>query len=152
MPRLKLQPCPSYPFIYSITVRITDLNYGGHLGNDRLLALMHEARAAFLAAHQMSELDCGGVSLIMGDVAVVYKNEAFAGDRLEIEVGAGEPARNGFRLFYRITRPADNRLVALAETGMVSYDYKAKKIVRLPEALRAISTFIPAVEKRPLPE
>lgn len=151
MPRMKLSPCSSYPFRFSITVRTTDLNYGGHLGNDRMLALIHEARTAFLASHDMTELECAGVSLIMGDAAVVYKSEAFAGDGLEIEVAAGEPGRSGFRLFYRVTRPSDRRLVALAETGMVCFDYKNQKIARLPEDLRSICSVPPVRKKRPLP-
>jgi acyl-CoA thioester hydrolase len=48
MPRVKLKPLDHYPFSTDITVRTTDLNYGGHLGNDRLLSLIHEARVAFL--------------------------------------------------------------------------------------------------------
>ena len=147
MPRIKLTPCPSYPFRFSITVRTTDLNYGGHLGNDKVLALIHEARTAFLASHDMTELECGGVSLIMGDAAVVYKKEAFAGEQLDIAVAAGEPGRSGFRLFYRITRPSDRAQIALAETGMVTYDYKAQKIVRLPEELRALCTVSPVEAK-----
>ena len=57
MPRLKLVPRDDYPFTCDITVRTTDLNYGGHLGNDRLLSLVHEARVAFLASFELSELD-----------------------------------------------------------------------------------------------
>ena len=96
-------------------------------------------------AHGFSELDCGGVSLTMGDAALVYRREAFAGDRLVIEVAAGEPGRSGFRLFYRVTRPSDGSLIALAETGMVAFDYDAGKIVSLPEAVRAMCSHDPAV-------
>ena len=76
MPRIKLKPRASYPFNCEISVRTTDLNYGGHLGNDRMLALIHEARVAFLNSHGLSEMDCGGVSLIMGDAVIVYQGES----------------------------------------------------------------------------
>jgi acyl-CoA thioesterase FadM len=49
MPRIKLKPLSEYSFHTDIVVRTTDLNYGGHLGNDKLLSLIHEARVAFLA-------------------------------------------------------------------------------------------------------
>ena len=107
MPRVKLEARSAYSFAVEMTVRTTDLNYGGHLGNDRLLSLVHEARVAFLADHGWTELDCAGTSLILGDTAVVYRAEAFAGEALRFEVAAGESSRSGFRLFYRITRPAD---------------------------------------------
>jgi len=138
MLRIQLKPLSHYPFSTEITVRTTDLNYGGHLGNDKLLSLIHEARVAFLAHHGFSELDCGGVSLILGDAVLMYQGEAFAGDILRFEVAAGEPTRCGFRLFYRVTRPADNAAIALVENGMACFDYKLRKIQPLPESLRSI--------------
>ena len=138
MPRLKLEARLVYPFAVEMAVRTTDLNYGGHLGNDRLLSLVHEARVAFLANHQWSELDCTGVSLILGDTAVVYRAEAFAAEVLRFEVAAGEASRSGFRLFYRITRPTDSQLIALVENGMVCFDYETRRVVVLPEAIRSL--------------
>lgn len=141
MPRLKLNPLDSYSFSCGMTVRTTDLNYGGHLGNDRLVSLVHEARVAFLDSHGLSELDFGGASLILGDAAIVYQAEAYAGDRLEFEVAAGEPAGSGFRIFYRVTRKSDGRAVALVENGMVCFDYQARKIAPLPAAVRDSAFF-----------
>lgn len=141
MPRLKLQPLAAYGFSFELSVRTTDLNYGGHLGNDRLLSLVHEARVAFLAAHGLSELEFGGVSLILGDAAVVYQAEAYAGDGLLFEVATREPSRSGFRIFYRVTRPADGQAIALVENGMACFDYQARKIAALPAAVRESSFF-----------
>ena len=138
MPRIKLKPLDSYPFSIEIVVRVTDINYGGHLGNDKLLALVHEARAAFLADFDFTEIDCGGVSLIMADAALMFQSEAYAGDTLKIEVAAGGVTRSGFRLFYRVSRPADSQKIALSETGMVCYDYTTGKIKPLPEAVKRI--------------
>jgi len=142
MPRLKLKPLEQYPFRVGISVRVTDLNYGGHLGNDRLLSLIHEARVAFLSSHGLSEVDCGGVSLTMGDASIIYQGEAFAGDVLNIDVAAGEPSKSGFRLFYRVIRASDGQKIALVETGMVCFDYKAKKIKPLPQVVQDICMII----------
>lgn len=138
MPRIRLTPLESYPFSTDLQVRFTDLNYGGHLGNDRLLSLIQEARAGFLAHHGLSEVDFCGVSLIQSDAAVVYRKEAFAGDILTFEVSAGEPSRSGFRLFYRVTRDPGSDLIALVETGMVCFCYISRKIAQLPEAANQI--------------
>ncbi len=138
MPRIKLKPLPHYSFSTEIRIRITDLNYGGHLGNDALLSLLHEARTQFLAGYGFTEMNCGGVSTTMGDAAIVYQGEAFAGDVLKFEVAAGEPTRSSFRVFFRVTRISDNKPIALAETGIVCFDYKERKIKALPEAVRAI--------------
>jgi acyl-CoA thioesterase FadM len=138
MARLKLRPLPHYPFSTDLVVRITDLNYGGHLGNDSLLSLVHEARIAFLAHHDLSEKDCYGTSLIIGDTAIIYQGEAFAGDTLNFEVNCGEPSSCGFRLFYRITRLPDAHPIALVENGMVCFDYGRKQIVPLPKQMSRI--------------
>ncbi len=140
MPRIRLKPLSEYVFSTEIKVRLTDLNYGGHLGNDRMLSLIQEARGAFLAKQGFTELDCDGVSLTQGDAALVYQGEAFAGDVLCFEVAAGEAGGSGFRIFYRVTRPADGAAVALAETGMVCYDYRARKICPLPDTVRKMCT------------
>ena len=138
MPRLNLKPLENYSFWKDIEVRTSDLNYGGHLGHDRVLALAHEARVAFLAEHGWTELDCAGRSLIMGDAAAVYLKEAFAGETLRIEVAVAEPTACGFRMFYRLTRKGDGQVIALVETGLVCFDYQHRKIACLPEPLRRV--------------
>ena len=138
MPRIRLAPLESYSFSTDLQVRFTDLNYSGHLGNDRLLSLIQEARAGFLAHHGLSEVDFFGVSLIQSDAAVVYRKEAFAGDVLTFEVSAREPTRSGFRLFYRVTRSPGSELIALVETGMVCFCYISRKVAQLPKAANQI--------------
>ncbi len=138
MPRLQLTPCSGYPFSTGLVVRVTDLNYGGHLGNDRLLALLQEARVAFLAEHGWSELDCAGAGLIMTDAAVQYRGEAFAGDLLDIEVAVGDATRTGFRIFYRMTRRGDETIIAVAETGMACFDYQRRRVAPLPAAVHRL--------------
>ena len=140
MPRIKLEELKEYPFSVDLDVRISDLNYGGHLGHIHLLFLAHEARIRFLNSFGFTEFNCGGVSLIQADTAVMYKGEAFLGDLLTIEVGAGEPAKKGFRLFFRITRKEDGKLIALIENGLVSFDYDTRKSVPLPEEVLKICT------------
>ncbi len=138
MARAKLKPLSHYPFRTEITVRTTDLNYGGHLGSDSLLSLIHEARVAFLAGHGLTEIMNDGTYFILGDAVVVYQGEAFAGDNLSIEIAAGERSRCGFRLFYRVTRPDDKSAIALVETGVVCFDRQAKEVRPLPEAVRSM--------------
>jgi acyl-CoA thioesterase FadM len=77
---------------------------------------------------------------MMIDAAIVYQGEAFLGDVLKFEVAAGEPTRSRFRIFCRITRVSDGKPIGLAETGLVCIDYKTKKILALPDAVRNICT------------
>ena len=126
--------CFSTPF----AVRITDLNYGSHVGNDNVLSFLHEARVRYLISLGYSEMNLEGVGLIMSDAALVFKNEIYYGDDLLISVQPVEISRIGFELIYKIEKKSADQLitVALAKTTMVCFDYTLKKIVTLPEAVR----------------
>jgi YbgC/YbaW family acyl-CoA thioester hydrolase len=132
MGRIKLELPKHYSFFTPIAVRITDLNYGGHVGNDTILTLLHEARVRFLKHHGFSELEFAGVSLIMGDVAIEFKNELFYGDELKAYVTAYDFSRAGFDLAYKLVKNEAETVVALAKTGMVCFDYNKRKVVGVP--------------------
>ncbi|MCY4524288.1 MAG: thioesterase family protein [Halobacteriovoraceae bacterium] len=124
---------PSRPlFKTNITLRVTDLNYGGHLGNDSVLSLCHEARYRLFRAVEASERDVGGAGIIMADAAVVYQAEAFAADILETVLFMDDWGKFSFDLYYLFTRKQDGKPVAKAKTGIVFFDYNARKIVRVP--------------------
>lgn len=134
MARVKLnQDGVDFLFRTELAVRITDINYGRHVGNDALLGLLHEARLRFLASYGFSEEDIGGVGMLMGDAVLQYKAVAFRGDALVVEIGLADVERRTFDLMYRVTRPADGATIALAKTGMVAFDYAANRPVKLPE-------------------
>ena len=128
-----------FPFSTEIEVRVTDLNYGQHLGNDSLLGLIHEARVRFLRMQGLRELDFDGRALIMVDAAVVYRAEAFAGDTLAFEVAVALTGRASCDFLYRISRRADGRLVAEAKTGVVFLDPASRKVGALPQAARRLA-------------
>ncbi len=135
MARVQIELPQAWFFRTRLAVRVSDVNYGGHLGNDRVLGLAHEARVRWLASCGLSEKDVGGVGLIMADAALVFRGEAFLGDELDVELGAVETRRSSFDLVYRLTRPADGAEIALVKTGMVCFDYAARKVARLPHVL-----------------
>ena len=142
MTRIKIELPGSFPFCCQIPVRITDINYGGHAGNDTVLSIIHEARMQFLQSMGYTEMEFAGVGMIMSDVAIEFKNELFYGDTVIASVVAGEISRIGFDLLYKLEtlRPAngDKRiLVAIAKTGMICYDYEKKKIVSIPDPVRS---------------
>lgn len=132
MSRIKLELPAHFDFSCEIPVRIGDINYGGHLSNDATLSIMHEARMQFLKHHHCSELDLFGTSLIMGDVAIIFKAEGFYGDTLKVEVTPAEFSRASFDLFYRITNQ-NGKEVAIAKTGMVCFDYNSRKVTVVPD-------------------
>lgn len=122
----------AFVFRTEMEVRITDINYGRHVGNDAMLGLLHEARLRFLAQYGFSEEDIGGVGMLMGDAVVQFKAVAFRGDRLVVELGLADVERRTYDLMYRVTRMGDGAVVALAKTGMVAFDYATNRLADLP--------------------
>ena len=137
MPRIKVNLPETFEFSVVIPVRITDLNYGGHLGNDALLSILHEARVQFLLYLGRPEVDrATGQGHIMADVAIEYKGEAFHGDQLRIDMAVDDVQKYGFDIVYRV-RNQDGRDVARAKTGLVSFDYNTRTLRALGEAAEA---------------
>ena len=143
MARVKLLIPEQKIFFTEIAVRITDLNYGNHVGNDAFVRLIHEARVQWLSSNNYTELNIEGASLIMADLAVEYKGESFYGDLLIIEIAVGEISKAGFELYYliHVNRNANNILIAKAKTGMVCYNYEEKKVRELPEKFVQLLSF-----------
>lgn len=137
MPRLHIDLPETFLFQTEIPVRVTDLNYGGHVGNDSILSLIQEARVQFyrhLGFESEIRLE-GTVGQIVADAAVVYKSESFLGDVLLIEVGAQDFNKYGFDLVYRLTNVATNKEVARGKTGIVCFDYEKRKVASVPPSL-----------------
>lgn len=136
MPRIKLKLPDKFPFATDVAVRITDINYGQHLGNNTVLALLHEARVQLLAQHGYTELDIDGVGIIMADSAIVFKSEVRYGATLHIEVAVTDIHRRGCDIVYRVSDKATGEEVAHAKTGIVFYDYAERKLMPVPEGFR----------------
>ncbi len=138
MSRVRLELPERYLFTTEIAVRVSDINYGGHLGNDAVLSLAQEARVRFLRSHGWSEKDVGGVGIILTDAVVVYRSEAFYGDVLVIDVAVGGLEKLGCDFLFRMVSKDSGREVARVKTGVVFFDYAARKPRPVPEEFRIL--------------
>ena len=137
MNRVKVDLPDQFLFRTEIPVRITDLNYGGHVGNDAMLSLVHEARVQFFMSEGFkSELDIMGLGVIMADVAMQFKGEGFYGNVFEVYVTVGKLSSSGFDLYYKFIDADSRREILRVKTGMVLFDYKSRKIASLPQELK----------------
>jgi acyl-CoA thioesterase FadM len=136
MPRIELELPDTFLFTTEIPIRISDINYGNHLGNDAVLSLMHEARLRFLGQYGFSEANVGGPGLIMVDSAVIYLSQAFYGDILTVDVTISDFHKYGFDLLYRLTNTHTTKEVARGKTGMLCFDYEKKRIASVPQVFK----------------
>lgn len=136
MARLRIKPPSAPAFSVELPVRVTDLNYGKHLGHMEVVGLMHEARVRFLEHLGMTELDAEGTNLLVVDLAVSYRAEAFCGDRLEVSIGVEPEGSRGLTMVYGLRRMSDDVVVAVGRTGVVFVDATTRRLVQAPKALR----------------
>lgn len=124
----------AFKFSTDLDVRINDINYGGHLGNDRYLSLFHEARLRYLNQFGCSELDIGDqTSLIMSQAHIDFKAQAFWGDRLTVFVRITQITALKFRMEYLIIFSEDHaRQVASGYTVLAGFDYRNQQVKKLP--------------------
>ena len=133
MPRIILPKPLNFHFKTDLNLRIYDLNYGAHMGNDAVLRIVHEVRLRYLNSIDMSEQNFFGISLLMSDCAIVYKNQAFYGDNIVVQVSVTELGKYTFDIFYLLSDVSKNIEIARVKTGMACYDSKAQKISKIPD-------------------
>ncbi|MFP5390334.1 MAG: thioesterase family protein [Gammaproteobacteria bacterium] len=137
MARLTLN-FPEDQFYYStpMTVRVTDINAGNHLGNDSMISMISEARARFLLEYGVPETGRDGLGIIVTDLATTYRAEAHAHDQLLFEVGLMDFNKYGGDMIFRVTRPRDKKLIAMAKYGFVFFNYRSSQVVPMPDEFR----------------
>jgi acyl-CoA thioester hydrolase len=139
MPRVRIEEHARYPFSAELDVRVADLNYGAHLGYERLLSLAHQARVRLFERLGATELDLGdgATGVVAADLAVAYLGEAFLNDVLVFELKPVEVGLVAFRLAHRVSNRASGRKIALIEIGFVGFDVRRRAPGRLPEPFLA---------------
>ena len=138
MARVKIELPKEFIFKTEIPIRINDINYGGHLGNDAVLSIAHEARLRFLKQYSFTELNVGGAGIMMVDAAVQYKSEGLHGDIILVEIAVTDITRISCDFVYRCTNKNTGIVIAIVKTGIVFYDYNRNKIVSVPEKFKSI--------------
>ncbi len=115
-------------------ISIGDINYGGHMGNDKALQVFHDARINFLEQLGYTELNMGNnIVIIVVEANVKYKKEVFLHDILETEVWVSKIDGLKWTISYDTKRKNDDKIVLTGSTVMFCYDYKYKKITKIPE-------------------
>ena len=133
MTRIKIELPEEFIFSTEIPLRISDINYNDHLGNDAVLSLAQEARLRFLSKYGFTELDIAGTGIIMVDAAVQYKTEGFYGDILTIDVGVKDITKTGCDIVYLLKNKKTGKEIAIVKTGIVFFDYHKRKVVATPK-------------------
>ncbi len=133
MARVTLDLPEEFTFSTTLDVRVTEINYGNHVGNDRMVSLLHEARLRFLREHGFGEFNVGGVGIIVTDLVVQFLAESFVGDLLTFHIGVHDFNKYGCDFIYKVENESQEKQIAKAKTGIVFFDYDERKVTRVPK-------------------
>ena len=104
MARVKLDSPEQFIFSLERQVGISDLNYAKHLDSVHMVQILHEARLQFLADLGFTEANVFGLGMVVTDLAVDFRSESFANDRLLIQVGLDDFNRFGFDICLQVAQ------------------------------------------------
>lgn len=138
MTRVKVEVPEQFLFSMERNVGISDVNYARHLDSVTMVQILHEARLQFLASLGFTEGNIYGLGMVVTDMAVDYRSESFANDRLIIDVGVDNFNRYGLDITLQVTNSALESVVCQAKIGVVFFDFDKHQISPMPEAFTAL--------------
>ena len=140
---------------HDVEVRLSDTDAMGHVNNARYLTYVEIARVAYYERVTGNALPIGvhgaEEGMILAEIRMTYRSPAFYGETLTVESRVERIGRSSFGMVHRITAPESRygpaRLVAVADSVLVSYDYTDEHPIPVPEEWR---TAMEAYEGRAL--
>lgn len=144
MARVLIELPAQFVFSTEVPIYITHINKAQHLDNAALIALLSEARVRFFRSLGYDELDVDGVGIVVADMALQYKSEAFHGETLAFEMAPDDFNKYGCDLVWRASDKATGREVARGKTGILFFDYAARRPAPVPQGFLARTASTPA--------
>jgi acyl-CoA thioester hydrolase len=131
-----------------VVVRFGDTDGMRHVNNAKYLTYCEVARIAYwtdITGEPFAVGDLGSESLILAEARITYRAPAFHGEIVTVESRATRIGRSSFSLEHRLVARMPGgmpRLIAVAESVLVRYDYGAGRSVPIPdEYVEAIERF-----------
>ena len=147
--RVELPPDPrdlagDFAHRHEVETRFSDTDAMGHVNNASYLTYVEIARLAYyervtgrplpLWTHGAQE------GMILAEIRIAYRNPAFYGETITIETRVDHIGRTSFSMVHRLTVPESRygpaRLIAVADSVLVSYDYREEHPSTVPEDWR----------------
>ena len=130
---------------HEVEVRLADTDAMGHVNNARYLTYVEIARVAYYETVTGNALPIGvhgaEEGMILAEIRMTYRAPALYGETLTVETRVERIGRSSFGMVHRITAPESRygpaRLIAVADSTLVSYDYTEECPIPVPDEWRA---------------
>ncbi len=126
-----------FRFYHLIEVRYGDLDPQGHVNNAKFLTYVEQGRVFYLKQLKLWEggsfLDIG---VILADVQLTFRKAIQFGDPIRVGVRISRIGNKSMTSEYRIEDARDESEYATGSCVLVTYDYRSKRSVPIPEEWR----------------
>jgi acyl-CoA thioester hydrolase len=124
-------------FTTDVQMRFRDIDGMGHVNNAVYLSYAELARTQFyMQVAKKKSLD--EIDFILVHVDIDFESQAVWGDQLQVAVWPSKIGTSSFRLSYEISEKRSRRVLARANSVLVSYDYEKKKSKPIPPEFRKL--------------
>ncbi len=133
-----------FRFYHPVEVRYGDLDPQGHLNNAKYLTYFEQARVHYLIqvgvfGKDQSFMDIG---VIVADIHIAFHEPVHFGDEIKAGVRTTKLGNKSVVVDQNIININTGKEMAKGEVVMVTFDYRSKKTIPLPdEWRRKISEF-----------
>ena len=130
---------------HQVEVRLADTDAMGHVNNANYLTYVEIARVAYYEQVTGNALPIGihgaEEGMILAEIRMTYRSPAFYGETLTVETRVERIGRTSFGMVHRVTAPESRygpaRLIATADSTLVSYDYTDERPIPVPDEWRS---------------
>jgi acyl-CoA thioester hydrolase len=130
-----MEKMKDYKVVVEVEVQFRDCDPLGHVNNSVYLTYFENARIAYCIG-PLGVKDWKEIQFILARIECDYRSPALPGERLLIGTRVTRLGGASFDMDYKIVEKTAGRLVAEAKTVQVCFDYKANKVMRIPEKYR----------------
>jgi len=123
-----------FRFVHAQEVTFRDLDVFGHVNNAVYLTYLENARIGYLR-EVLSIESFEDLLVILAKVRIDFRSRASLGEVLEIGARVSRIGTKSFDLDHEVRGP-DARLVAVASTTLVTFDYRGDSTMPVPDLWR----------------
>jgi acyl-CoA thioester hydrolase len=137
--RVEIKLPEKFLFTTLVPVRIGDINRGNHVSHVSLVQIMEEARAQFIASlgyDDQKEIK-NRLGFILGDLAIVFKNQAHYGQTLRVEIAVRDIKEKSFDIVHILSDSRSHTEVARGKVGVIMFDYQTQRVTPIPDDLKS---------------
>ena len=130
---------------HEVEVRLADTDAMGHVNNARYLTYVEIARVAYYERVTGKALPIGvhgaEEGMILAEIRMTYRSPAFYGETVTVETRVERIGGSSFAMAHRISAPESRygpaRLIAVADSVLVAYDYQEERPIPVPDEWRS---------------